>query len=74
MEQCGGASKTEGLVVVGKSGRVSWLLVQLGRLSGVVQPGEFGGCWYLLCTTGCCYNQLVGNSVAAEQLAGLGSC
>lgn len=27
MEQCGGASKTEGLVVVGTTGRVSWLLV-----------------------------------------------
>lgn len=42
----------DSLVVVGVTRKVWWLLVQMGGLSGVVQPGGFGGCqcigdsWY----------------------------
>lgn len=37
----------DSLVVVGVTRKIWWLLVQMGGLSGVVQPGGFGGCQYI---------------------------
>lgn len=68
--------------------RVWWFLVQLGGFFGCWYNWEGSVVWYnqedlvaarvprrvFAVYSGCWYNQLVGNSVAAEKLGGLGSC